>query len=93
MNELIVRTAVVAALIVIFCGCVLLVTLAFYGVVKMWWKMSRIGKTMRLYLLNKMDFLSWRSDFIRWENCKRSKVDNCRSCEYRRRCLEDKEDE
>ena len=93
MNELIVRTAVVAALIVIFCGCVLLVTRALYGVVRIWARFSALGRNMKEYYWNRRDFMQWKNDFSWWEERKRSKVDTCKRCEYRRRCLEDKEDE
>lgn len=93
MNELIVRTAVVAALIVIFCGCVLLVTLALYGVVRIWARFSALGRNMKEYYWNRRDFMQWKNDFSWWEERKRSKVDTCKRCEYRRRCLEDKEGE
>lgn len=93
MNELIVRTTVVAALIVIFCGCVLLVTLALYGVVRIWARFSALGRNMKEYYWNRRDFMQWKNDFSWWEERKRSKVDTCKRCEYRRRCLEDKEDE
>ena len=93
MNELIVRTAVVAALIVIFCGCVLLVTLALYGVVRIWARFSALGRNMKEYYRNRRDFMQWKNDFSWWQERKRSKVDTCKRCEYRRRCLEDKEDE
>ena len=93
MNELIVRTAVVAALIVIFCGCVLLVTLALYGVVRIWARFSALGRNMKEYYWNRRDFMQWKNDFSWWEERKRSKVDTCKRCEYCRRCLEGKEDE
>ena len=93
MNELIVRTAVVAALIVIFCGCVLLVTLALYGVARIWAKFSALGRNMKEYYWNRRDFMEWKNDFFGREERKRRKVDTCKRCEYRRRCLEGKEDE
>lgn len=93
MNELIVRTAVVAALIVIFCGCVLLVTLALYGAVRIWARFSALGRNMKEYYWNRRDFMEWKNDFSGWEERKRRKVDTCKRCEYRRICLEDKEDE
>ena len=93
MNELIVRTAVVAALIVIFCGCVLLVTLAFYGVVRIWTRLSAFGKNMKEYYWNRRDFMEWKNDFTWWEERRRRKVDICKQCEYRRRCLECEEND
>lgn len=93
MNELIARTAVVAALIVIFCGCVLLVTLAFYGVVRIWTRLSAFGKNMKEYYWNRRDFVDWKRDFASWEERKRRKVDTCKRCEYRRRYLECEEND
>lgn len=89
MNELIVRTAVVAALIVIFCGCVLLVTLAIYGVVRIWTRLSAFGKNMKEYYWNRRDFMEWKNDFSGWEERKRRRVDTCKSCEYRMKYLKE----
>lgn len=89
MNELIVRTAVVAALIVIFCGCVLLVTLAFYGVVRIWTRLSEFGKNMKEYYWNRRDFMEYKMDFYRWEERKRRRVDTCKRCEYRMKYLKE----
>ena len=93
MNELIVRTAVVAALIVILCGCVLLVTLAIYGVARIWAKFSALGRNMKEYYWNRRDFVEWKNDFSGWEERKRRKVDTCKRCEYRLRYLEGEGDD
>lgn len=93
MSNSIVYAVVGAGLLVIFAGCVLLVTLALYGVVRLWWRTSHIRECVRLYALNKMDFLTWKRDFRKWEERKRKMDERCRECEYRRRYLEGEKDE
>lgn len=89
MNDFIIRAVFYSGLVVIFAGCVLLLTLAVYGVMKIWAKFSAFGKNMKEYYWNRRDFMEYKMDFYRWEERKRRRVDTCKRCEYRMKYLKE----
>lgn len=74
---------------VILSGGLVVLSLIVYGILAIWSRVSACAKNTKEYLVNKQDFELYKRDFNYWESAKRSRAMRCRTCEYRRKVLEE----
>lgn len=97
MNTVLLYTMAVAAYAVNIMGGILLVVLLFYGsyrlLASIWARTSALARNTREYLENKADFDIYKSDVEVWDNKRKTHVEKCQKCEYRRKAMEEMTDE
>lgn len=91
MNTLILYAMGLASLAVLIAGAFFIVVMIIYAAQRTWEKVSACAQNTKDYLLHKQDYLIYKRDFVYWEEAKRAKADRCRSCEYRKKVLEQEE--
>ena len=74
---------------VILSGGIVVISLIVYGILEIWSRVSACSKNTKEYLMNKQDFELYKRDFNYWESAKRYRALRCRTCEYRRKVLEE----
>ena len=97
MNEVLIKTMAIAAFTVTIMGGILLPVLMGYWIFRLlasiWSRMSALARNTREYLENKADFDIYKSDVEVWDNYRKTHVEKCQRCEYRRKSMEEADHE
>jgi hypothetical protein len=97
MNTVLLYTIAVAAFIVTILGGILLAALLLYGIYRLiasiWEHTSAAAQNTKEYMRNKEDFDLYKRDVDVWDEYKKTHVEKCYGCKYRRKAMEEEDHE
>ena len=93
MNTILAWAMGISAIIVTLVGGVLLAVLLFYGMYRLiaaiWERTSNAARHTKEYLRCRDDFDLYKRDVEVWDERRRSCIEKCQRCEYRRKAMEE----
>lgn len=93
MNTVLLYTMGIASFVLVISGAVMLVAIIATVIYKLaetvWYRHSAVAKNTTEYLENKADFEIYKSDVEVWDNYRKTHVEKCQKCEYRRKAMEE----